>query len=122
VKWITGSLVGLTLILAILYATVGGTFLLIGLSTVGLTVLISGIFSVGIWYAHRSIQLGAKLAIEAQNNNDRWDTVKMQSLAQYGKEILKLKGDNQATNGYPLLEQDNDTFDVDFTIQGVDNE
>jgi hypothetical protein len=121
-KWTAITLTILTAILAILYATIGGTILLIGLSTIGLLTVILSCFGLGIWYAHKSIQLGAKIATEAVNNNDRWDSVKMKSLAQFGGEIFKLKGDNQAANGFPLLESNNDAFDASFTITGVDNE
>lgn len=121
-KWIAISLAGLTIILSVLYFTIGGTILLIGLSTLGLLTIILSCFFLGAWYTHKSIQLGAKLAIEAQNNNDRWDNVKMKSLAQFGGEMLKLKGQN-TDNRYPLLELDNDASDASFTIQGVgDNE
>lgn len=116
-KWITSILTVLTIILTILYLTIGGTILLISLATIGLTTVVLTIFSLGIWYAHSSIQLGAKIATEAVNNNDRWDSAKMQSLAAFSKEIFKIKGEH-TDNGYPLLE--GDTMDASFTIQGID--
>lgn len=119
-KLITSTLTILTIIFGILYFTIGGTILLVGLSTIGLTTFILAIFGAGIWYAHHSIQLGAKIAIDATNNNDRWDSVKMQSLARFGGEIFKLKGEN-TTNGMPMLEQ-GDMFDASFTIQGIGDE
>lgn len=120
-KWIALTLTVLTIILAILYLAIGGTILAIGLGTIAMTTLILAVFSVGIWYAHRSIQLGANLAIEAQNNNDKWDSIKMQSLTKFGGDMLKLKGQN-TDNGYPLLESGNDAFDASFTIQGIDED
>jgi hypothetical protein len=74
--WITLTLTVSTVTLAILYFTIGGLALGIALGTIGLTTIIISMFSLGIWYAHKSIQLGAKLATEAQANNDRWNTVK----------------------------------------------
>lgn len=120
-KWIALTLVTLTIILVILYFAIGGEILAIGLGIIGLIAIITSVFSLGIWYAHKSIQLGAKLVIEAQNNNDRWDSVKMESLAQFGGEVLKLRGQNNAN--YPLLETGNndDTVDVSFTIRGIDD-
>lgn len=113
-------LVGLGLSLGILYLTVGGSWLVIILGAVSLTLLIVSVFGLGVWYAHTSISLGAKLAIAAQSNNDKWDTVKMQSLARFGGEIFKLKGGAVETNGYPpLLEGDND---FKFLISGLDEE
>lgn len=119
-KWIAITLTVLTIILTILYFAIGSEILAIGLGTIGMIAIMVSVFSLGIWYAHKSIQLGAKLAIEAQNNNDKWDAVKAKSLAQFGGEILKLKGQN-TNNGYPLLESDNDTLDASFTIQGIDD-
>ncbi len=116
-KWIAITLTALTIILAILYLTIGGMVLAITLATIGLTAIMVSIFSLGIWYAHQSIRLGAKLVTEAQNNNDHWDTVKMQSLTQFGGEMLKLKG---VDNKYPSLESgSSDNFNAPFTIQGI---
>lgn len=120
-KWTAITLTILTIILSVLYFAIESTILLIGLSTVVLlTIILSSLF-LGSWYTHRSIELGARLAIEAQNNNDKWDSIKMKSLAQFGGEMLRFKGDNQA-GGQPLLNQGNDIFDNSFTITGVDNE
>ena len=107
------------LILSILYFAVGSTILAVGLGTVVLTVTVVSMFSLGVWYAHKSIRLGAELAIQAQNNNDQLDSVKMQSLDRFGGDVLKLKGQTGGdNNGYPLLE---DTLDGSFTIQGIDD-
>jgi hypothetical protein len=121
-KWIAISLTVLIIILAALWLAIGGSALAIALSILSAVTIALGVFSLGIWYAHQSIQLGAKLATEAQNNNDRWDSVKMQSLAHFGGEIFKLKGSNQAATGFPLLESSNDTFDASFTIAGIEDE
>jgi hypothetical protein len=103
-----------------LYLVFGGTALLVGVSTISLLTLTISCFTLGIWYSHKSIQLGAKIATEAVSNNDKWDTVKMQSLAQFGGEIFKLKGQGQGNeNEYPLLE---DISDGQFMITGIDDE
>ena len=110
--------------LAALYFTIGGLALAILLGTVTLTALICGVFTLGIWYAHKSIQLGARLAIEAQNNNDRWDAEKMANLSRFGNEVLKLHRTQAADSSFPpLLEMGNgETLDAAFTIQGIDEE
>lgn len=121
-KWTAITLTVLMIILSVLYFTVGGTILLIGLSTIGLLTIILSCFFLGTWYTHKSIQLGANLVIEAQNNNDKWDSIKMKSLAQFGGEMLRLKENNQINGDLPLLNQDDGMFDAPFTITGVDNE
>lgn len=115
---------GLGVSLGVLYLTVGGPLLAIVLGAISLTLLIISVFGLGIWYAHKSISLGAKLAIDAQANNDKWDTVKMQSLAQFGGEMLKLKGGvTETTNGYPpLLESGQDFNDFNLVITGLEEE
>lgn len=122
-KWIAITFANLTIILAALYLVIGGPVLAIALATIGLIAIVIGMFSLGIWYAHKSIRLGAKLAIEAQNNNDHWDTVKMQSLAQFGSDMIKLKslpeGSAQSALGIGHVQ---DAFDASFTITGIDSE
>jgi hypothetical protein len=118
-KWIAVTLGSLSAILGILYIAIGGTILGIVLAVIGSTGIVMGMFSLGVWYAHRSIQLGAKLAIEAQSSNDQWDTTKIQSLTNFGKEMLKLR--DNSSNGYPLLES-GEAFDTSFTISGIDEE
>jgi hypothetical protein len=120
-KWIAIVMAILAMALAILYSIVGGVVLAIMLGTTTVTTIILAIFSLGIWYAHTSIRLGARISSEAINNNDRWDSIKMQALAQYGSEIFKLKSQN-ADRGFPLLGSGDDTFDASFTIQGADDE
>lgn len=118
VKWTAITLTTITATLGVFYFVIESTILLVGLSTIGLLTIILSCLFLGSWYTHKSIELGAKLAIEAQNNNDRWDSVKMKSLAQFGGEMLRLKGDNQQ-NVLPLLESNNDALDASFTIQGI---
>jgi hypothetical protein len=120
-KWIAITLGSLTAMLGILYVAIGGTVLGITLAIIGSTGIVMGMFSLGVWYAHKSIQLGADLAIQAQSNNDQWDTVKTKALADFGSQMIKLKNQN-TNNGFPLLEQGNDTFDASFTISGIDEE
>lgn len=112
-------LVGLGTTLTILYLTVGGHWLAIGLGAVSVTLLIVSVFTLGVWYAHKSIGLGAKLVIEAQTSNDQWDTAKIKSLTHFGTEMLKLKGDNNNGGYPPLLESGND---FNFTINGLEDE
>lgn len=120
-KWIVILLTALTTILAVLYLIIGGMGLAIALGTIGLTAIIMTVFSLGIWYAHKSIQLGAKLAIEAQNVNDQWDSVKMKSLSSFGSEIFKLAKSQGVDIGFPPM-LESDTIDASFTIQGIDED
>lgn len=105
-------------LLAVLWFAFGGPVLLIGLATISAVCLVISCFTLGIWYAHKSIQLGAQIANEAVNNNDKWDSVKMQSLAKFGGEMLRLKGGNEHSNGFPLLEESSTDFDL--LISGID--
>ena len=118
-KWIAITLLTLTAILAILYLILGGYVLALALGTLALTVLIVAIFSLGIWYAHKSIQLGATLAIQAQAHNDRWDTAKTQALSRFGGDLLKLTKAQQPASWPPLLQAGNDSIDASFTIHGL---
>ena len=114
-KYIAISLASLAVILGGLYLTVDGEILLTGAIVMSIILAIIIAFSLGIWYAHKLIQLGANIAIEAQNNNDQWDTTKTEALAKFGNEILRLKGDS-----YPALPEQSDTFNSNFIIEGLD--
>lgn len=116
-KYITISLAALSGIIAVLWLTIGGSALIIVLSVSSIMLVIISAFSLGIWFSHKSIQLGAKLAIEAQSNNDQWDTAKMNGLAKFGESMLKLKGGNN-NNEYPLLEDS--SLDGQFMITGIE--
>ena len=124
-KWIL-TVTSIAVILATLYAAIGGQALAIGLGVISITATIMGVFSLGIWYAHKSIQLGADLVTGAQNNNDQWDSKKMESLVQFSGDIFKIKGQQKQTdNGFPLLESgiessDSENGETPFVIQGLD--
>jgi len=99
-KWIAIVLAISSGILASLYVTIGGTVLAIALSVTSMVVLIIGVFSLGIWYAHQSIQLGAKLALDSQRVNDQWDAIKTKGLTQFGGEMIKL-AKSQSSADFP---------------------
>lgn len=120
-------LLAITIILAVLYFTFGGTILAIALGTVTLTGFVLSVFGAGIYVRHVMGQHILDDFLKVQTVNDNYDMAKMQSLSKFGSEIFRLartQGGNADTNadaGFaPMLGMGDGV--EGFTIQGLDTE
>lgn len=112
----------LTVVIGGLYLAVGGTILLIVLAVLGITTFVISIFILGMWFQKNAIMTGVKIAMEATANNDKWDSVKMQSLARFGGDIFRLKQDNTTPQQkFGMLEPGKNIFDL-YPIQNLPDE
>lgn len=95
-------LAGLT---GLLVWLVGLTGLIIGISVIAVVLVVFGAFAAGSYWTKASMESGAKLAIESNNNNDANDAKKIDSLAGLLKEAIKAQGEYR--KGLPMLPQAN---------------
>lgn len=116
-KLIMSILGGLTVTFLTLYLTIGGILLAIITGTLVLFSLSLSLVGLGMYLNYQSVKLGFNMAIEAQNNNDRWDATKMQSLVKYADSLFKLNG-HVKSEDTPLLSDGIE--DISFSIQGLD--
>lgn len=115
-------LVGILVFASVAYIVLQTTWLLIGLVIIGLVLLILGVFFAGVYVARDMMQKGAGIALEAQQLNDQWDAAKMAGLANFGKEVIKIKSDSiSAGQQYPALPPMT-PINGEFTIAGFDGE
>lgn len=99
----------------------GGPVLLAVLGFLAALAVLVFVYKLGQRDAHRLMTEGAKLVIQASNNNDRNDAAKIQALSLLTREAIKATGKNQAqaSSGYPVLPS---FTEGDFTIAGLDEE
>ena len=73
-----------------LWYTIGGQALAIGLGLLILISVIFGAFSLGSWWTHQVMQSGARIALEAQASDDNRDQIQLRSIANILKDFSML--------------------------------
>jgi len=124
-KWIIFFNGLILILLASLWAVVGGTALGIALAITGAVSLLFAVFALGGWWANRLMQAGAQIALQAQTSDDQRDLAQVRAIAGVVETTLKLA---KANNAPPPLET-NFTLErpdrpalPSFTIDGLDPE
>jgi hypothetical protein len=120
-------LLGLSLLMTMVYSIVSTPGLLVGLLVVVSILILLGVFFAGVYVARDMMRQGADLVLRGQKLNDQYDALKMAGLANFGREITRIKA-NVATvapmNGqpqYPALPAFS-TLEGDFSIAGLEDE
>jgi len=120
-------LVFITAVLGILWVAFGGVTLAIAFGAVVFLTAILLAFGLGSWWSSQLIERGAKIALQAQNSDDRRDTVQVRALAGLVKETLRARDTMPDNTPYPILPfRDNAPeerpIEATFTVSGLDEE
>jgi uncharacterized membrane protein len=114
------TLIGLSFVVAIAYYVLSTTWLLIALIAVVTILILLGVFFAGVYVARDMMQRGADIVLKGQQINDQWDTAKMKGLADFGKEIIRVKTDSVAASQQLPALPPLTAIDGSFTIAGLD--
>jgi Zn-dependent protease with chaperone function len=121
-KSIIALIVALSLIVGALWLTLGGVALAIAIGVILFIVVIFLAFAFGSWWSSKLMTQGAKIALQAQQSDDRRDTVQINALSGLVKEVLKVRGLPAEANHYPALPANSDTVEAAFIVSGLEDE
>lgn len=117
----------LTLIIAVLWFTIGGPALAIAAGILAIVAVVFSAFAAGSWWSARLMREGAQIALAAQVSDDKRDITQINALAGLVKETLKIRG--ELTGGgstgaqYPALPfSTGGVIDGDFRIANLPDE
>lgn len=121
-KYTMIGLMAVTILVGLLWYSLGGLALTIMLSAVLLAALLAAAFGLGSWWSGKLMERGANIALKAQTSDDRRDTVQLTALAGLVKETLRIR--NGLSNGdhYPSLPFGEEPVEASFTIAGLDED
>lgn len=122
-KYLIILFAGITLIIAILWLTIGGQLLAVLLGATFLVLVIFAAFALGSWWSSKLMREGANIALVAQVSDDKRDLSQTSALVGLIRETLKIRNEQTQINipQYPAL-PDNGPIDAEFNISGFDEE
>jgi hypothetical protein len=124
-KWIIFFNGSILILLASLWAAIGGTALGIGLAVTGAVSLLFAVFALGGWWSARLMRAGAEIALQAQASDDNRDLAQVRAIAGVVETTLKLAKVNNAPppleTNFTLERPDRPAL-PSFTIDGLDPE
>ena len=112
----------LAVVVGLLWLTVGGTALAIGIGIFFLVSIIFVAFGLGSWWSGKLMERGARIALHAQTSDDQRDMVQMRAMSGLAKEMLRLRGEAQQETGFPSLPVGEELVEGTFTVSGLEEE
>lgn len=121
-KYIIILFVGITLLIAMLWLTIGGQLLAVLLGATFLVLVIFAAFALGTWWSSKLMREGANIALVAQVSDDKRDLSQTSALVGLIRETLKIRNEQVPINmpQFPALPDNSQTIDAEFNISGFD--
>ncbi len=124
-KYLIILFAGITLLIAMLWLTIGGQLLavLLGATFWGLSLFAA--FALGSWWSSKLMREGANIALVAQVSGDKKDLSQTSALVGLIRETLKIRNEQQVQTNvpqFPALPDNGQVIDAEFNISGLDED
>ena len=121
-KQTSAILIFVSFILGVLWLAYGGLALAIALGMLVFLTCLLLAFGLGSWWSSQLMERGARIALQAQSNDDRRDMVQMRAMSGLVKEVLKVRNIAVNDSQYPALPIGEETVEGTFTVSGLEEE